>query len=217
MRTQAGSRPPRAIGAVLLLLAIAITLGGCGCDLSFSCGENAGTGLEGLTTYTDSTYGYSFRYPGDWEVRESHSTEVSAGAASVSDVSAFDPDGAADSSGSRIDVLQVSVYQLAVAVEETALPEIKPVLEGLMEDFARQSEDYATLEPLSEARVGELNGYEVTCSFTMGETPVTSTFYFLFDGDIEYQLLVQAAEQNWEADRQVFDAFVASFTPGSEK
>jgi len=214
MSTQAGTRPPRLAATVLLLLVVAVTLGGCGFDLSLSCGEDDGADLEGLETYTDPTHGYSFRYPGDWELRENHSTEVSAGAASVSDVSAFDPDGAEDSTGSRIDVLQVSVYKLAATVEAAALPEIKPVLEGLMDDFARQSEDYATVEPLSEAKVGELKGYEVTCRFTMGETPVISTFYFLFDGDIEYQLLVQAAEQSWEAERPVFDAFVTSFAPG---
>ena len=217
MRTKAGSRSPHLAAPALLLLVVAVVLGGCGFDLSLSCGKNEGTGLEGLETYTDPTYGFSFSYPGDWELREGHSTEVNAGAASISDVSVFDPEGATDSSGSLIDVLQVSIYRLAVAVEEAVLPEFKPVLEGLMDDVARRSKGYETVEPLSKVKVGELKGYQVTCRFTMGETPVLSTFCFLFDDDIEYQLLMQAAEQNWEAEQQVFDAFVTSFTPGPKE
>jgi hypothetical protein len=41
-----------------------------------------------------------------------------------------------------------------------------------------------------------------------------TTFYFLFSGDIEYQLAIQASADTWEAQQEVFDAFLASFTPG---
>ena len=38
---------------------------------------------------------------------------------------------------------------------------------------------------------------------------------FLFDGDIEYQLTTQSADEHWEANQPVFDAMVASFTAGT--
>lgn len=215
MRTYNEHRPSCLSAVVLLMLALSAVLGGCGLDFNVSCGEDAIDEVAGLETYTDARYGYTFSYPGDWELREEDATEVSAGAASVGDVSAFDPDGAVDASGAYVDVLQVSVYELAVSVGEGDLDVLKPVLEGLMEDFAGQSTGFETLEPLSETKVGRLSGYKVTCGFTMEGTPVTSTLYFLFDGYMEYQLLLQAADENWEMDRPVFDAFVASFAPGA--
>lgn len=223
MRTHARHRPLLTAAVVMLLLVAPWAPGGCGVDLSLSCGKDdakdagsdSGKDLERLETYTNPAYGYSFKYPGDWELREADSTEVAAGAVSVSDVSAYDPDGAVDSLGGLVDVLQVSVYELTVVLEDDDLPGIKPLLEGLMEDFARQSTGFETLEALSETKTGGLSGYKVKCGFIMGDTRVTSTLYFIFDGDVEYQLLTQAAEENWGANRQVFDAFVSSFTPGT--
>ena len=42
-----------------------------------------------------------------------------------------------------------------------------------------------------------------------------TTSYFIFSGNIEYQLVLQAASENWEKDQAVFDAFLASFKPGA--
>ncbi len=68
---------------------------------------------------------------------------------------------------------------------------------------------------MEQINIGGMPGYQVTAAFDWDDgTPLKTTFYFLFSGDVEYQLVAQAAEQNWEADQAVFADFVDSFVPG---
>ncbi len=41
--------------------------------------------------------------------------------------------------------------------------------------------------------------------------------YFLFSGNVEYQISVQAADPDWTKDKPIFDAMIASFQPGPSK
>ena len=36
--------------------------------------------------------------------------------------------------------------------------------------------------------------------------------YFIFDGSVEYQILVQSAAKNWDGLQPTFDAMLQSFT-----
>jgi hypothetical protein len=205
---------PQAAVALLILL-MAFVPAGCGFDFNLSCGGNENE----AQTYTDPDYGYSFQYPGDWKMDESSSAEVTSGTGSSGAVSVFDTDGATaeDPSGDDyyVDLFQVSVYELDVAVDESMMPEIKTEMQGLLTDLASQGGGWQMVEDLSQTTVGGMFGYRTSYTFTMDGTPTTCTFFFVFEGNIQYQLTTQAATENWEAKQTEFDAIVASFKPGA--
>jgi hypothetical protein len=211
-RTWRPLRPRTAIA--LLILLMAFVPAGCGFDFDMSCGGNENE----IETYTDPGYGYSFQYPGDWEVEESTGPEVTSGAGSKAGVNVFDPNGASakNSSGKKyyVDLFQVSVYELTTTVDESMRPEIKTEMEGLLADLGSQEGDWQMVEDLSETSVDGMFGYQTSYSFVMDGTPTMCTFYFVFEGNIQYQLTTQAATENWENEQTAFDAIVASFKPG---
>lgn len=177
-----------------------------------ACGDGSSSG-GGTATYTDSTYGYSFEYPETWKLQEGSEADVSAGGAATASVGVFDPDGAKVEQ-TYIDMMQVSVYELSVTVDESIMPEIKSEVENVLASLQSQAGDIETIAPLAETKVAGMDGYSVTYSFAKNEAPVTSTLYFLFSGNLEYQLTVQAADENWDANQPVFDAMLGSFQPG---
>lgn len=199
------------VSTVLLLLATGLLLTSCSADFNLSCGETD----PGTKTYTDKTYGYSFAYPGDWMVQEGDSAQVTAGSGSEGGVTVYDPEGAV-AGRSYIDLFQVSVYELAVTVDESMMPEVKAEVERLLVGLESQGGWTRTAE-LAEVTVGGVDGYVVTYAFDTDDTPATSTFYFLFSGTIQYQLTLQAATKNWEKKQPEFEAIVNSFKPGRER
>lgn len=198
-----------AVPIVLLVLAMALVLPGCSADFNLSCGD-AETAAK---TYTDADYGYSFQYPGDWVVQQGDSADVTGGSGSESGMSVYDPDGTV-AGDSYIDLFQVSVYELTVTVDESVMPEIRSEVENLLTDLETQSDDWTKIEDLSDATVGGMDGYQATYGFTTDGTPTMSTFYFVFAGDIQYQLTLQAATETWEERQPEFESIVASFKPG---
>ena len=56
-----------------------------------------------------------------------------------------------------------------------------------------------------------LKGYTTRYTFTKEGVPTTSTLYFLFKGNMEYQMSIQASTVNWEKNQPIFAAMVASF------
>lgn len=212
MKNRVG-RPLLPAGAVvLLLLTMGLLLAGCGFDFSLSCGDTESE----TKTYADADYGYSFQYPGDWEVQPGDSAEVTGGSGSEGGMSVYDPDGAVAGSY-YVDLFQVSVYELNVIVVESMMSEIKAQVEGLLADLEAQGSDWRQVEGLSEATVGGMSGYRATYDFTLDGTPATSTFYFVFTSDIQYQLTLQAVTENWKEKQPEFDAIVASFKPGTDR
>jgi hypothetical protein len=189
----------------LALIAMLVSLTACGDDSSSSTGKK---------TYTDQKYGYSFEYPGDWKLEEGGAADISAGGSSAASVGVYDPEGAV-AEDTFIDMMQVSVYELNVTVDESLMPEIKGEVEAVLENLENQAGGLDTVVPLAEAELGGMSGYSVTYSFAKNGAPVTSTLYFMFSGDVEYQLTVQAADENWQADQPTFDAILDSFDPGT--
>ncbi len=180
--------------------------------LALGC-DSGGSG--GTETYSDSVYGFTFDYPADWKAVTSDTAAVTSGADPAAVVTVVDPDGArvADK---RLDLFMVRVYELSQVVDESALPEVRPYLESLIADIQSQDPTWKVEEALIETRVGGIPGYQSTFSFDWdASTPVNTTSYFLFAGDIEYQLVLQAATENWEADQAVFAAILASFRNGT--
>lgn len=188
-----------------ILVVVALAAGACG-----SSGDSNGSGTK---TYTDADYGFSFEYPVDWQLQEGDSSDVTAGGSATKSVGVFDPEGAV-ADDTYIDLAQVSIYELNLTVDESMMPEIQAEVEQVLASLESQATDMETVEALSETKVGEAPGFKATYSFSKNGAPVTSTLYFLFSGDIEYQLTLQAASENWEANAPIFEAMVASFEPG---
>jgi hypothetical protein len=189
--------------ALVLVLGTSLVMTGCG------------TSGDGTETYTDPDYGFSFDYPSDWQLIAASDADVnvSGGAAPKANVSVGDPNGKIID-GTGVDMLIVRVYELNATVDDSVLPQVVPALENLIASLQVQAPSLQVLEPLAPTTVGGLNGYEFTASFEWSDgTPMMTTSYFVFDGNLEYQLVVQAAEENWDANQVVFDAFTSSFQP----
>jgi hypothetical protein len=194
-----------------LVIALGLTAGACGSEGDDGTGTTA-AGAD-VKTYTDKTYGFSFEYPEDWKLQEGNTAEVTAGGGAAGAVAVFDPDGA-KAGDVYIDLMQVAVYELTITVDESMMSDVKAELEGVLAQLEAQSADMNMQGELTPTTVNGMPGFEITYTFTKDGAPATSTLYFLFDGDIEYQLTTQAADQNWEANQPVFAAMVASFQPG---
>ena len=200
---------PRRLASVALLVCL-LMLAMVGVA---ACGSGGGESSSDLKTYTDADYGYSFQYPAGWELKKGGTADVTAGGSAVSSVGVYDPKGAV-AEDTYIDLAQVSVYKLNVNVDQSMMPDIRAEVEQVLASLESQSPDMKTVERLSETNVGGMPGFQVTYSFTKNGAPTTSTLYFLFKDNLEYQVTVQAATQNWQAKQAVFKALVASFRPG---
>ncbi len=184
-----------------------------------ACGGGNPTGTSGSQTatlsYTDDTYGFSFEYPKTWKLQKGDSANVTAGSTAKGNVGVYDPKGT-NSDGSYFDVAEVSVYELKVTVDESMMPDVKTEVQRTFDQLADQGGNWKALDSLADVTVGGLSGWTISYSFDSGGGgPSYCRFYIVFGGALEYQLLVQASTKNWEADQKVFDAFVASFKPGS--
>lgn len=190
-----------AVLALMVVVAL-LALAGCGGDSS----------SDGVKSYTDGTYHCTFEYPSGWELQQGGTADVSAGGDAAASVGVYDPKGAV-AEETYIDMVQVSVYELNVTVDESLMPEIKTEVEAVLASLESQAGDLKTVEPLAEASLGDMYGYKITYSFAKNNAPVTSTLYFMFFGDKEYQITVQAADENWEANQGIFNALLTSFKP----
>ena len=169
MKTRTGRPLLSAMALACLLLVGALVLGACGSSGATS-GETASTAAGGLAagdvkTYTDANYGYSFDYPDGWEVQEGDSAEVTAGGSAAGSVGVYDPDGAV-ADKTYIDLAQVSVYKLSVAIDSSMMPQIKTEVEAVLGSLESQAADMKTVESLSETTVGGMSGYKATYSFS---------------------------------------------------
>lgn len=177
--------------------------------LASACGTPAGP-----QSYVDATYGYTFDYPGGWKLVDSGTPDATSGAGAASIVTVGDPKGAkVDDTG--LDLLMVQIYPLSITFDETMMPDALAALEPLMADLQSQDPTWKVEKPLTETKVGGAPGYVTTATFDWQDgTPVRTTSYFIFSGNVEYQLVLQAAVENWTKDQAVFDAFLSSFKPG---
>jgi len=195
----------------LARLVLVATLAVAAAGLALGCESGADGGTE---TYSDSVYGFTFDYPADWEAFTSETAGVTSGADPAAVVTVGDPEGARVD-GTGLDLFMVRVYELSRVVDASALSEVRPDLESLIADLQSQDPTWKVEEPLTETSVGGIPGYQITSSFDWdADTPVKTASYFLFDGNIEYQLVLQAATENWEADQALFAAILASFQAG---
>lgn len=193
-----------------LLLGIMVVLAGCGG--SDGTGSVSTTGDNSLKTYSNGEYSYSFQYPKTWTLQEGSTADVSAGATAVATVGLYDPDGAV-AQDTYIDMAQISVYKLGTTVDDSMMPEVKTEVENVLSGLESLAGEITTVEALAETKINGMSGYKITYSLTKETAPVVTTLYFLFFGNMEYQVTVQASKENWDAKKAIFDAMLASFKP----
>jgi hypothetical protein len=170
----------------------------------------AGLGSD-ANTYTDPKYGYTFQYPATWEIDSGTTTDVTAGGSATSGVGAFDPNGTV-ANGIYVDLMVVSTYELNITVTDSMIPGLESEIQGVLSSLQSQATDAQVVSPLAPTEAAGLKGYSVTYTFTKDGVPTTSTLYFLFKGNLEYQLSTQASTVNWDKNQAIFAAMVASFT-----
>jgi hypothetical protein len=196
--------------AVLVVVSMAVLMAACG---SGSTGTSATTAAGDLETYTDPDYGYSLSYPADWEV-QTGTSDVTAGSSAAGTVGFYDPEGT-KVGDTFVDLAMVMVYKLTMTVDDPWDSAIKTELEGVLTSLESQATGMKVEESLKETTVSGLKGYSTTYTFDKDGTPMRSTLYFLFDGNMEYELTEQATTATWEASKPALDAIVASFKPGA--
>lgn len=195
--------------AIVMIAAIAVLAA-----IAALSGALAGCGASDRI-YTDPTYGYSLAYPTDWEVQEG-SSDVTAGGKVAGNVGVYHTKGT-KVGDTYVDLAMVMVYSLNFTVDDPWATEIQTELEGVLSSLEDQITGAQVERALSQTTMAQLKGYTITYTFTKDGTPMRSTLYFVFDGNLEYELTEQAAVSAWDATKPALDGIIASFIPGKPK
>jgi hypothetical protein len=192
--------------ALTLALALAgMALAAAGCSGSVSAGSQGGT-----ATYTNDQYGFSLTH----DTQFTQGTPVAGGSAvgsSVFDIAFADTSGA--KVGDRyVDVIQVSVYQLARAVKLGEIPKLKKEFQTLVDQMMGGLTDASVTEPLSLVEVNGTRGFKFGYTFTQDSVGIKALTHFLINGQTEYQVTGQASQENWTALSPSLQAAIDSFT-----
>jgi hypothetical protein len=172
-----------------------------------ACGGGGG----GPTTYTSKDYKFQLTY--DSSVLTESTSLSSAGAAggtSVFDVGFVNPKGT-KSSGEYRDGLVVSVYKLTATVTDAMLPTVKTELEGILPQLETALGSDAKIGSLTAVDLAGIKGFSADATFTLDKTPFKATLYFLINGNLEYQVTTQAAQDKWDTMQPVFKSAMDSF------
>jgi hypothetical protein len=155
-------------------------------------------------TYVDAEYGFSFQYPGEWDITKRAGSIATGG----SSISVVDPKGTKIKKGS-VDSATV------VAASEGTTSQPEPTDAGVEEALAElktQFPDAVLAERLHRAVVGGKDGWSWTFTYTQVKVPVKVSFYWLIDGDTAYGVSFKASQDHWEADQAIFRGILTSFT-----
>jgi hypothetical protein len=193
-------RSRRSIAALLTVTAIML-MG----ILVTACGSST-------KTYLDTTYKYSVSYPVGWKVQAGGTSEATAGSAAAGTVGIFNPHGTVVDA-QYVDVAMIMVYKLNVAVDDPWSETWRTKMDELLTELEGQATDMKVDEALQQTTLAGLKGYYTSYTFSKSDTPVRSALYFLFDGDVEYELTMQAATAVWDDAKPSFDVMLKSFRP----
>jgi hypothetical protein len=209
--------------AVFAGIALVIGLGGCSSSSdSGSGGESASPTAEAttqapadLTTFTSDKYGFSFQYAPPFEEKTDTTWEAQSDASSADTVAVFDVEGT-QVGGQYRDAFVVNTYQLNAEITDENLDQVAAELEQTVIPQLENSSEDMQITELVSTEVNGLKGFQADATFTVEDTPMSSTLYFLFDGNLEFQLLTQAATERWEELQPTFEQMVNSFQVSGE-
>jgi PsbP-like protein len=184
--------------------------GASGSSTTVSSATTVPASAGAIKTYEDATYHYAFDYPKEWQFTEDVSVTGSAGGSSVKTVGIFDPKG--DRTGDTLlDGLAISIYKLNTTVDESLMPAFKEELSSALPTLEGQLTDPVTVEPLRDASINGVPGFETTYTFNNGTKTLRSRMLFLVQGDIEYQITVQSVDSSWQKELPKLNLVLNSF------
>ena len=219
MKPRRSSRLPKLAFAVLLLT-LAGAVAACGGEeattstagsTAVTAGESSTTAAPDAATYTDATYGFSFKYPKDWELSVEPVGGTKAGEEASNSMGVYDPEGT-QAGDVFIDGVIISVYKLNIVVDEATVGELRPEVEQSLISLEEQRGDMQVVEDLQQITLNGMPGFQITYSLTNEGVPSMSQLVFLFREDTEYLLTVQAAEATWESNQENFELILSTFT-----
>ncbi len=188
-----------------------------GCSASVDVGTTPSpeattdSGVQLTETLSNSEYGFSFMYSPPFEEQDDTSFAGEGGGDSSTTEAVFDTEGA-QIGGQYRDAFVVNVYPLSTTITEENLPDAKAELENTVIPQLKASTPGITITPLVDTTVAGKPAFEADVAFDVEGEPIKSTMYFIFDGSVEYQILVQSAAKNWDGLQPTFDAMLQSFT-----
>lgn len=199
---------PRSSHILAALVGVAIaslSLGACGGSVSIGGSPSP----SGPVTYTDDDYGYSITR--DALFREGTPKETTAASGNaVAEAVFVDEDGTV-ASGSYLDAIMVTVYELARSVEPSEVPDLEAEMQGMIDDLLASVTAPEVVQPLSPIEVDGVPGFAIEYTYEdLGER-LTAASFFLFKGKYEYQITTQSATDRWVELKGRFEEAVQSF------
>lgn len=160
--------------------------------------------------YEDAAYHYAIDYPKDWQFTEDVSVTGSAGGSSAKTVGVFDPKGDRNAD-TLLNGVAISIYKLSTTVDDSLMPAFKDELASALPQLEGQLTDMVTVEPLRDASINGVSGFETTYMFKNGGKTLRSRMLFLVKGDIEYQITVQSVDGSWQKELPKLNLILNSF------
>jgi hypothetical protein len=193
-----------------LLLALAgLSVAAGACSASVSTGGSSPASSGGTKTYTNDQYGFSITYA-DLFTQGTTTSGQADGSGSVFDIAFADTAGA--TVGDKfVDVIQVSVYQLARAVKLGEIPKLEKEFQTLVDQMLGGLTGASVTEPLSLVEVNGTRGFTFGYTFTQDSVGIKAVTSFLINGQTEYQIAGQASQENWAALSPSLQAAIDSF------
>jgi hypothetical protein len=165
----------------------------------------------GPKSYTDPDYGFSFEFSGDWTLGAVLPSDLEGGV--TESVGAFDPEGVMSEDG--YDFVSVRVYDITPGAPEVTAESLQTEFESWLTDAQGFYSGMQIVEPITAAKVGGLDGYKATFTFTDQGVALRTTEYVLLSDTVMYDLFLQSAEETWAANQEIFAGFLSSFKPGA--
>jgi hypothetical protein len=188
----------RIVGACVLLVvvALAVMLSGCGATTT--------------KTYTDADFGFSFGYPDNWDIDAVKPADLPEGVSKS--IGAFDPNGTTrDDLG--LDFVSVDVYEIDPSAGLT-IDTLKTEFESWLADAKGFYATMEIVEAIAPAKVGGVDGYKATYTFTDQGIELRTTEYVLLADTAMYDLYLEAGKDKWAGDQEIFNTFLTTFKPG---
>lgn len=196
----------RILTVILVTAAASLALAACSGSVSIG-GSPSPTGP---VTYTDDEYGYSITR--DAMFSEGTVKDVSASTGNAVAEAIFPDENGTLASGSYLDAIMVTVYELARSVEPAEVPDLKAEMQGMTDDLLASLTDPKVVQPLTETEVGGVPGFAITYTYEDLGKQLTAASFFLFRDKYEYQVTTQSVTARWDELKGKFQDAVQSFT-----
>jgi preprotein translocase subunit SecG len=207
----------KSLARVTVALIVVFAVAGIGVPVLHAAngGERSGSAgdpSQQVALYKDTGAGFSFQYPSSW-VKEPYHSAMANQVEPIAQVTFADPAGAV-SEGQGLDFIMVAVVETPIAFTEAMRPSLISGLERYLAAIEAQVPGFELVQPATEFTTNGLRGVTATISCSLGDRTVVSSMYFLPVGHLQYQMSVQASQENWATDKPLFDAAVQSFQVG---